>query len=421
MEPGMGKLIHRVMETKIFENKDVLTDKYIPPGEPIHRNAEVNLVASHLIPALKDQTPRNCFIYGMMGSGKTIVTKYVLREILSKARDLNKNIRSCYINCRFNRVASTIMGEIINGFSPTPQPLGGQVTKKIDKLATIMQKLTGHFIIVLDEADHLGKGRTDQTNLLYILTRLTTTKESFLQDVTVSTVAISNDIKFFESLDGRIQSSFGGEEFIFPPYNSAQLQDILKQRAKNAFKPGVIDDSVIPLCAAFASQEHGDARKAIELLRIAGELAERNEEEKVIEQHVRIARAKHETDRTTEILRTLPIQSKAVILSIILNEENGKDVLTTGEVYDTYRVISKKADIPVLTQRRAADLISSLDTIGLINAHVISYGRGGRTMDIHNSVPIGPAKETLLQDETLSALKNYKPPHPHNRGGKGFF
>lgn len=417
MEEGMGKLIHKVMATKIFENKDVLTDKYIPPGEPIHRRDEIDVVASHLVPALKDQTPRNCFIYGLMGSGKTIVTKYVLREILSKAKEINKNIRSCYINCRFNRVASTIMGEIINGFSPTPHPLGGQITKKIDTIATIMQKLTGHFIIVLDEADHLGKGRTDQTNLLYILTRLTTTKEPLLQDVTVSTVAISNDIKFFESLDGRIQSSFGGEEFIFPPYNSTQLQDILKQRAKNAFKPNTLDDSVIPLCAAYASQEHGDARKAIELLRTAGELAERNEEEKIIEQHVRKARAKHELDRTTEIIRTLPIQSKAIILSIILNEENGKDTLTTGEVYDTYCVISKKADLPVLTQRRAADIISNLDTIGIINARVISYGRGGRTMDIHNSVPAGPAKKTILQDDSLSPLKDYKPTHH----GKRFF
>ena len=407
MEQGMGKLIHNVLTTRIFENKDVLTDKYIPPGEPIHRNAQVNLVASHLVPALKDQTPRNCFIYGMMGSGKTIVTKYVLGEIISKAKELNKNIRSCYINCRFNRVASTIMGEIINSFSPTPQPLGGQITKKIDNITTIMQKLTGHFIIVLDEVDHLGKGRTDQTNLLYILTRLTTTKEA-LQDITVSTVAISNDTKFFESLDGRIQSSFGGEEFIFPPYNSAQLQDILKQRAEKAFKPGVLDDSVVPLCAAYASQEHGDARKAIELLRISGEIAERSEDEKILEQHVRNARAKREMDRTTEILRTLPIQTKAVMLSIILNEENGKDALTTGEVYDIYHVVSKKADISVLTQRRVADLISSLDAAGLINARVISFGRGGRTMEIRNSVPIGPAKETLLQDETLNSLKDYK-------------
>lgn len=415
MEEGMGKIVHRVMETKIFENKEMLTDKYIPPREPIHRREQVDVVASHLVPALKDQTPRNCFIYGMMGSGKTIVTKYVMREILSKAKELNKNIRSCYINCRFNRVASTIIGEIINSFSPTPQPLGGQVTKKIDKLATIMQKLTGHFIIVLDEADHLGKGRTDQTNLLYILTRLTTTKEA-LQDITVSTVAISNDIKFFESLDGRIQSSFGGEEFIFPPYNSIQLQDILNQRAKTAFKPGVLDDSVIPLCAAYASQEHGDARKAIELLRIAGELAERNEEEKILEQHVRTARAKREMDRTIEIIRTLPIQSKAVMLSIILNDEKGKSSLTTGEVYDTYRMLSKKADFPVLTQRRVVDLVSSMDTIGLINAKVISFGRGGRTMDIHNSVPVGPAKETLLQDEFLSVLRHYKLPK-----GSGFF
>ena len=45
-----------------------------------------------------------------------------------------------------------------------------------------------------------------------------------------------------------------------------------------AFKENSVDPNVITYCASKAAQEHGDARKAIDLLRIAAELAERERE-----------------------------------------------------------------------------------------------------------------------------------------------
>ena len=94
---------------------------------------------------------------------------------------------------------------------------------------------------------------------------------------------------------------------------------------------------VIPLCAAFAAQEHGDARRALDLLRVAGEIAERDNQSRVDEHHVKTAQEKIEIDRVVEVVRTLPTQSKLSLYSVMLLRNNGYRNVTTGEVYNVYR------------------------------------------------------------------------------------
>jgi len=45
----------------------------------------------------------------------------------------------------------------------------------------------------------------------------------------------------------------------------------------------VLEDGVVPRVAALAAREHGDARKAIDILRFAGEIAEENDHDSVTE------------------------------------------------------------------------------------------------------------------------------------------
>ncbi len=225
----------------------------------------------------------------------------------------------------------------------------------------------------------------------------------------VSLIGISNDLKFTEFLDPRVKSRLGEEKMVFPPYNAEQLQDILNQRAKIAFDEGIMEAAVVPLCAALAAQEHGDARRALDLLRIAAEIAERGGDEKIGEVHVYKAKNKIELDCVTEAVKTLPTQSKLVLLAIIINEEKNNGRLTTGDVYETYHDLCKAAVVTQLTQRRVTDLISELDMLGIIHARVKSFGRGGRTKEIELAVPMIETRRTLEEDEVLQGLKNYKP------------
>ncbi len=231
-------------------------------------------------------------------------------------------------------------------------------------------------VLVLDEIDALVKKIGD--GILYNLTRI----NQDLKNTKLSIIGISNDILFTESLDPRVRSSLSEEEMIFPPYNANQLQDILTQRAVLSFNNGVLDAGVIQKCSALAAQEHGDARRALDLLRIAGELAERSGARRVTTEHVDRAEDKLDSDRTSEIVQSLPKQSQAVLSSIIrLSAGTGKTI-QTGDVFSVYEEICADHGLKPLTQRRISDLIGELDMLGIINARVVSKGRYGKTREI---------------------------------------
>jgi cell division control protein 6 len=380
---------------------------YTPDILP-HREKEINNLASILVPALRDETPSNVFIYGKTGTGKTAVTKFVGKELLEKGKQINKKVNFVYINCEVvdthYRVLQNIANHFINEWSERIPFTGWPTDEVYSKLKKMIEKEGGVIVIILDEVDKL-KGDEALYNLSRINTELTGAK--------VSIVGLSNDLKYTDFLDPRVKSSLGEENMIFPPYDAGELQDILKQRMEIALKPDSIDSDVIPLCSALAAQEHGDARRALDLLRMSAELAERGKAPRITKKHVRLAQNKIEIDRIMEVIRTLPTQSKLILLAILLQEQHNKKTgttgaITTGEVYEIYKNLSKKARTDKITQRRVADLISELDMLGIITARVISKGRYGRTRDIKVSSSLDDIMDILKEDEVFEELSNYK-------------
>ncbi|MGB9176024.1 MAG: cell division control protein Cdc6, partial [Methanoregula sp.] len=193
---------------------------------------------------------------------------------------------------------------------------------------------------------------------------------------------------------------------VFPPYNAPQLVDILAQRADGAFMPGAIAEGVIPLCSALAAQEHGDARRALDLFRISGELADRDESLQVTEAHVKQAQAKIETDSMIECIGTLPTQSKLILFSMLILEQLGQNIFTSGEVSRIYQDIAPSIELDVLTHRRITDLISELNMLGVINTRVVSRGRYGRTKEMWFDSNTGKIREVVLKDPRLNGLKD---------------
>jgi cell division control protein 6 len=191
---------------------------------------------------------------------------------------------------------------------------------------------------------------------------------------------------FTNNLDPRVKSSLNEEEIVFSPYNAVQLKDILMERAKIAFNSEALNEAVIAKCAAYAAREHGDARRALDLLRVAGELAERMNKDRLEESDVDNADSKIESESVEEIIRKLPKQSQAVLYSALSMPKSRGTPLLTGELYDVYKSICIQTATKQLTQRRVSDLISELDMLGVINAKIISKGRYGRTREISISI-----------------------------------
>lgn len=391
----------------VFVNREAMRPTFMPDILP-HREREIDNLASILVPALREETPSNVFIYGKTGTGKTAVTKFVGRELLVKGKEIGKKVNFIYINCEVvdthYRVLQNIANHFIDEWSERIPFTGWPTDEVYSKLKKMIEKQGGVIVIILDEVDKL-KG----DEALYNLSRINTE----LENAKVSIVGLSNDLKFTEFLDPRVKSSLGEENMIFPPYDAGELQDILNQRIEIALKPSCIDSDVVPLCSALAAQEHGDARRALDLLRMSAELADRAKAPKITKKHVKLAQNKIEIDRIIEVVRTLPTQSKLILLAILLQDKHNKKTgttgaITTGEVYEIYKDLSKRTRTDKLTQRRVADLISELDMLGIITARVISKGRYGRTRDIRISSSDEEIMKMLEEDEIVQELSNYK-------------
>ncbi|MBL7147318.1 MAG: ORC1-type DNA replication protein [Nanoarchaeota archaeon] len=361
----------------LFIDKKSLQSNYTPETIP-HRDEQIEQLAGILAPSLRMQKPSNVFVYGKTGSGKTCVSQYVINQINKVSEEKNLNIKTYYLNCKLKKVADTeyrLIAQLSRGFG-VEVPATGLPTDEVYKIfiKTIDSKKQ-IIILILDEIDQLVNKMGD--GILYNLTRL----NPELKNCEVCIVGISNDLMFTDNLDPRVRSSLGEEELVFPPYNALQLQDILKQRALLAFKKGVIEEGVIEKCAAYAAREHGDARRALELLRVAGELAERGSLDKIKIEHIDFAEEKIEKDRVIDILKIQPKQIQVVLYSI-LNICSGNKRVFTGDVYELYVRCCLDVGLKHLTQRRVSDIVAELDMLGIINAKVVSKGRYGRTREI---------------------------------------
>jgi len=359
--------------SRIFKNRDVLRPDYIPDFLP-HREEQIRKLTEILAPLLHGERPSNVFIYGLTGTGKTAVVKFVLKKI--KEYSDSKGIKTftyAYINCRHEDTTYRVLAKIAESLGLKVPFTGLSTAEVYARVKRAVETLNKILVVVLDEIDFLVKKVGD--DLLYRLTRV----NDELSKGKVTVIGITNDVRFMDRLDARVKSSLGEVEILFPPYDAIQLTDILKERAAKAFQPGVVDEAVIQYCASIAAKEHGDARRALDLLRVAGEITEREGSNKVTIEHVKKAREEIEKDMVMEVIRTLPYHGKLVLLTVALR---GGKIGTTGELYLRYRELARKLGSEPVTQRRVSDIINELEMLGIINAKLINRGRYGKTREI---------------------------------------
>lgn len=383
-------------KNSIFKDKRFLQTNYKPDEIP-HRKEQIKQVASILAPVLRGERTSNLFLFGKTGTGKTLSVKYVREHLLKRSEKNNDfKLRIEYLNCKLKKISDTeyrILAELIKKMGGSVPETGLPTQAVYSKFIDIIDSEKQLVVLILDEIDQTVKKISN--DFLYNLTRL----NSELSKSQICIVGISNNLTFLDNIDSRVRSSLSEEEIVFPPYNALQLQDILKNRAKEAFKEGIVEEGVIAKCAAFAAREHGDARRALDLLRIAGELTERENAKKIKLKYIDEANNKIERDKILDVISSEPKQFQLVLYSIIkLSEDKKRESFFTGDVYNYYQELCNKNKTEILTQRRVSDIIQEFDMLGIINVRVISKGRGGRMREIKLVIPkqiIGKAKEII--------------------------
>ncbi|MFB2623008.1 MULTISPECIES: ORC1-type DNA replication protein Cdc6-1 [Methanothermobacter] len=351
----------------VFKDKKYLDHRFLPDRLP-HREEQIRSIAKYWVEALNGVTPPDITIYGKTGTGKTAVAKFAMKQLKEASRDCDVNIRTEYIRCTDYTTEYQVIARLC-------QQLGRDVPYRGWTKAEIVNTFRNMFkknafgqdmilLVVLDEIDILL--RNDGDGLLYTLTRTDN----------VSILSISNYVEFKKFIKPRVRSSLRDREIVFPPYGAQQLVDILEERSRLSFKEGALDDDVIPLCAALAAKEEGDARYALDLLRTAGEIADERDSDMVKGDFVREAKDYIEHNKITDIILTLPSQQQRV-LEAILYLTKRKEEITSGRLYEVYKEISKGDSV---SYRRIFDFINELEMLGLISTNTVSRGRGkGRT------------------------------------------
>jgi cell division control protein 6 len=391
-----------VSNTGVFKDREVLRHDYLPDRLP-HREEQIRQLGTVVAPVLKGARSSNIFIYGKTGTGKTAVTKYVLSHLEAKAKEFHAPVRFCYINCRMVGSEYRVFASLCQSIGLSVPFTGLSVGEVLERFKVGLDSSRIIFIVILDEADALIKDRGDK--LLYELTRI----NEALVNSKVSLIGISNDLRLKEFLDPRVLSSLSEEEMVFRPYDASELRNILCERVPAAFIDGALSDAALGLCSALAAAEHGDARRALDLLRVAGEVAERAGAGTVNEEHVREAEKHIEHNRVFEALKNLTLHSKLVVLSVYHLNRADVHRAITGEIYEVYNELCGEIGVAPLTQRRLSSLISELDSMGLLNAKVISMGRYGRTKKIRLEIARVLIKDVFGDDNRLGRFIDYEP------------
>jgi len=399
----LNKVFEKIVaNAKIFKDREVLRHDYLPERLP-HREEQIRKLGETVAPVLKGARSSNVFIYGTTGTGKTAVTKYVLSHLEVKAKEFGAPVKFCYVNCRMAGSEYRVFAVLCQSIGILVPFTGLSVGEVFDRFKTSLDASGIIFITVLDEIDTLIKTRGD--GLLYELTRI---NENLCKSK-LSLIGISNDLRLKEFFDPRIFSSLSEEEIVFRPYDANELRNILLERSRLAFSDSVLSDAALSLCAALAAAEHGDARRALDLLRVAGEVAERKGAGIVVEEHIREAERNIEHNRVFEALRNLTLHSKLVVLSVFHLGKADIHRAITGEIYEVYCELSGELGVTPLTQRRLCTLVNELDSMGLLNAKVVSMGRYGRTKKIRLEITRALIRDTFTNDSRLGRLISYEP------------
>jgi cell division control protein 6 len=399
LEDVLKKALQR---PRIFVNREVMRSDYVPNKLP-HRDEHIRRLGEILSPALSLSKPSNAFIYGKTGTGKTAVVRYVFKRLQEVAAGEDLPVAFAYVNCRIAGTEYRVLAELCESIGVKVPFTGLAKAEVFARLRRSLKEKGVLLVACFDEIDALVKSYGD--NLLYELSRI----NEGMEGCGLTMIGTSNDLHFKDYLDPRVLSSLSEEELVFHPYTAMELVDILSERARLAFREGAVPQEIINLCAALAASEHGDARRAIDLLRVAAEVAERNGDEVVEERHVRTAQNIIERGRIFEAISTLPLHSKLVLVSMLLLTRDNVSSPVSGMIYQTYKEACRQIGIEPLTDRRVSSLISELDMLGVVKSELVNMGRHGRTRRIVLLTPPDEVEEAIRGDELLSPLLDHKP------------
>jgi cell division control protein 6 len=355
-------------EKKAFLNKAAL-DTSNPPLKIVSRTNEVEKIVSYILDYKQGQVVPLVSLYGRSGTGKSTLVRYVCNYL--------PEIKLCFVNLRKAKTVFGGINLILNELDQPSLKSAEGTNRGMQKIQEIILN-TMHlekkklFVLALDEFDVIFYDkRGNPSDFVYKLVEMLADLKT--KGCLAMIITISNNVLSDYDLDDRIRSRIGNSEIFFKPYSHDEMLKILQQRAEEAFGKK-INNKILEECAKISFFEHGDARRAVDLLRVSAEIAAKEKKEITIE-HIHVALQKIQKDRVGEVMTSLSQHSKLICLVLAAKTFfHEKDWHTTMSIYEKYKKYLKTEPV---SYRRFSELLKDLENTGFLISNTNSKGQKG--------------------------------------------
>lgn len=368
----ISEIISKVeKENAIFAKKSAL-DSLSLPSKILGREKQIEQLARFLLGYKYGQVVPFISVYGRSGSGKTTIVQHVCSGLPDVDYILVNLRRASTVFGSLNMILSEIGLDTVKGSQGTAASFDKLAKAIKSRLEKNSKKL---FVLILDEFDMIFEDRRGRpSDFVYKLIELE--KDLTREDVYLCIIGISNNVLSEYDIEDRVKSRIGTSEVFFEPYFHGHIIEILRERAKEAFATPV-DDAVLQHCAKLTSEDHGDARRAVDLLRVAAERASAEGIMTLTVPHIDAASKEMQNNRTGSVMKQSPYHSRRVLAAIArITFLSGEEWHYTSIIVQQYRRVWPDGS-NLLKYRRVSEIIREIENTGFLESRVGSTGRPG--------------------------------------------
>jgi cell division control protein 6 len=346
----------------LFQEINAFDPDYMPPNYNF-RDTQMEAMAMSIRPAIRGGQPSNAIVLGSPATGKTTA----IRKVFEHVEKASEKVVCVYINCQLHTTRFGIFSQIFKKiFGYVPPETGVPFSRIYDQIMKDLQNKGKSLVVALDDVNYLFQSK-NANKIFYDMLRA---YEEY-PGVRTSIFAILSDLEFKYAFDKNVNTVFIPQEITFPPYSSAEIEDILRDRAKAGFFPNVLPDEVLEEIAMY-TYENGDLRIGINLLKSCGNIAEADASREITHEHFEKAVDSLVSINILETLKSLDDVERN-LLKIIADSE---EIYKAGELAELFK---EKENVSYATFNRTLD---KLEFLRLVDIKFTGKGARGNSREI---------------------------------------
>ncbi len=297
------------------------------PRQPIMRE-EAKPIIDGLLQYDHTGIPKNLAIFGSRGSGKTLMVRYLAKELAGET-----GLAMRYVNVRNHNTSFKILAHLLR-----VQARGASFDELFSQFRQHHHDRT---VVVLDEIDLISP-KDRQMEILY---RLSRSSNNYM------VILLSNSPRLLQAIDPSARSTLQPIILHFKNYDAEQIHRILRARAEQGLRAHA-DEDLRKIAALTCRNTNSDVRIAIKCLFY-----------KATEPGLEVARAFEQASRDVVIDVVQDLNDKCLLILESVRRSGGSFV---KEIYRCYKQLSESAGETPFSYMHFYNNLSYLQSCGLI-------------------------------------------------------